>query len=74
LYHSLLHSQGRATAWKIIGQQVIVNHLEYHDSKNFNVNYDAWDGYQANRRRLFDTIQANKIDNVVFLSGDSHAN
>lgn len=35
---------------------------------------DAWDGYEANRRRVIDTINFNNIDNVIVISGDSHAN
>ena len=35
---------------------------------------DAWDGYRANRNRILDHIQQNKIDNTIILSGDSHAN
>lgn len=52
--------------------QIVVNHLNYGQA-DFPNNYDSWDGYQANRRRMFDTIRANKIDNVILLAGDSHA-
>jgi len=72
LYNNLIESKKRGATWKIVGQQIIVNHLEYGEA-DFPVDYDAWDGYEANRRRMFDTIRANKIDNVIFLSGDSHA-
>ncbi|PWN87274.1 hypothetical protein FA10DRAFT_297687 [Acaromyces ingoldii] len=72
LYHNLIHSQKRGATWKLIGQQIIVNHLNYGEA-DFPVDYDAWDGYEANRRRLFDTIRANDIQNVILLSGDSHA-
>jgi alkaline phosphatase D len=34
----------------------------------------AWDGYQANRRRLLQHIYDNSIDNVVAVTGDTHAN
>ena len=37
------------------------------------LNVDQWDGYPAARRRLFDTITDNGIDNVVVLTGDIHA-
>ncbi|KAK7977758.1 hypothetical protein PG988_005248 [Apiospora saccharicola] len=36
-------------------------------------NGDAWDGYQANRNRTFATLYDNKINNTIFLAGDSHA-
>ncbi|MCW2748953.1 MAG: hypothetical protein JWR83_63 [Aeromicrobium sp.] len=35
-------------------------------------NSDEWDGYTADRRRLLDHIADEKIDDVVFLSGDVH--
>jgi phosphodiesterase/alkaline phosphatase D-like protein len=35
---------------------------------------DAWDGYRASRTRVLDFIERSQIDNVVVLSGDSHAN
>ena len=40
----------------------------------FEVDVDAWDGYRANRNRVLDHIQNNKISNTLILSGDSHAN
>ncbi len=35
-------------------------------------NTDQWDGYTADRRRLFDAITANGVRNTVFLTGDIH--
>ncbi len=36
-------------------------------------NSDAWDGYIAERKRIFDIIENNNIDNVVVLTGDIHS-
>ena len=36
------------------------------------LNPDQWDGYNAERDRLFDHITGNGIDNVVVLTGDVH--
>lgn len=36
------------------------------------VNSDQWDGYPADRRRLFDAITASGRRDVVFLTGDIH--
>ncbi|UZJ56248.1 hypothetical protein CBS101457_005568 [Exobasidium rhododendri] len=72
LYHEMIKSQNRGATWKVIGQQIVVNHVNYGEA-DFEVDYDSWDGYNANRRRLFDTIRSNSIENVIFLSGDSHA-
>ncbi|WP_305093111.1 alkaline phosphatase [Prescottella sp. R16] len=35
-------------------------------------NTDQWDGYTADRRRLFDAITGNEVRNTVFLAGDIH--
>jgi alkaline phosphatase D len=37
------------------------------------LNYDAWDGYEANRNRTLATLYDNNINNNIFLAGDSHA-
>lgn len=71
-YKNLVQSQERGAIWKVVGQQIIVNHLHY-GQPTFEINYDAWDGYKANRRRMFNTIKENNIDNTIFLAGDSHA-
>ena len=38
------------------------------------MDYDAWDGYQANRNRTFQTLYEHNIGNNIMISGDSHAN
>lgn len=35
-------------------------------------NTDTWDGYPAERRRLLELIEDERVDDVVFLSGDVH--
>ncbi|MBF6057275.1 alkaline phosphatase D family protein [Thiomicrorhabdus heinhorstiae] len=35
-------------------------------------NTDQWDGYNANRQRIWDHISQHQIDNVVVLTGDIH--
>lgn len=37
------------------------------------MDYDAWDGYQANRNRTYNHLYENGISNNIFLAGDSHA-
>ncbi len=64
--------------WKIIGQQVMVSQFKVApgpDATGTSVyfNYDQWDGYQADRARLFDFISGNSISNVVVLTGDIHS-
>lgn len=41
--------------------------------EGFPYNTDQWDGYAAERRRLFDAIAAAGLDNCVFLTGDIHS-
>ena len=37
------------------------------------LDYDAWDGYQANRNRTLNFLQERNIGNNIVISGDSHA-
>lgn len=67
-YGQLRNASARGAQWKIVGQQIVFAHLEQVDD------VDAWDGYEYNRRRVIDTISENSIDNVIVISGDSHAN
>lgn len=64
--------------WKIIGQQVMVSQFKVAPgpdatSSSVYFNYDQWDGYQADRARLFNFIESNDIANVVVLTGDIHS-
>lgn len=55
--------------WKVIAQQVMVAPLQIF---GINLNSDQWDGYSYERKRLFDFINNNNIDNTVVLTGDIH--
>jgi alkaline phosphatase D len=74
-YKQLTSSQQRGAAWRIIGNQIIFSRmnesLALGDANP--LNYDQWDGYQANRNRTFKTLYDNKVGNNIFLAGDSHA-
>lgn len=56
-------------AWKLIGNQVMMAPIEVF---GLPVYTDMWDGYQFERRSLFDSIIENNIQNVVVLTGDFH--
>ncbi|KAI0341784.1 hypothetical protein BDW22DRAFT_1346074 [Trametopsis cervina] len=79
-YNTLSQSKERGAIWRVVGQQIVFTQLE--ESDGFDVvsiamgdlMFDAWDGYRANRNRVLDHIQSNKISNTLILSGDSHAN
>lgn len=57
------------TQWKIIAQQVMMAPLKLAGTP---VNNDQWDGYEADRQRIFDHILNNNIEDVVVLTGDIH--
>ena len=60
-----------STQWKIIGNQVIFSYLNY-GRPDFNINLDSWDGYPVERQRIADHIVSNNINDVVFITGDTH--
>ena len=74
--------------WRIVGQQVMVMPWNAGGLPDFDddlpdfpslirsggnaLNADAWDGYVAERERLYAHLEDNAIDNVVVLTGDVH--
>jgi alkaline phosphatase D len=67
----LKNSTGR---WKIIGNQVIFSYLDQSAvSPKSPLNLDSWDGYPLEQKRIANFIQKNKIQNLIFLAGDTHA-
>lgn len=58
--------------WKVIGNQVIFSYLNW-GHKTFNINLDSWDGYPVERDSIKSLIINNNIDNVVFVTGDTHS-
>ncbi|KAJ4339925.1 hypothetical protein N0V87_002863 [Didymella glomerata] len=74
-YRSLSESAERGATWRVIGSQIVfsrVNQSAAYGNAN-PVNYDAWDGYQANKNRTLNHLYSNNINNNIFLAGDSHA-
>jgi len=63
------------TTWKVIGNQVLFSDLDITGMYKSGMpkNLDAWDGYPAEKKRLEQFILQNKINNIVFVSGDTHA-
>ncbi len=57
------------TVWNVIGQQVVMTDLTLDGAV---LNYDQWDGYPANRERIFAQLEAAAVPNVVVLTGDIH--
>jgi alkaline phosphatase D len=63
--------------WKVIAQQCMVGQMVIMAGQDGEPNRpfftDAWDGYEAPRRRLLGHLRDNAIANVVVLTGDIHS-
>ncbi|KAL9130421.1 MAG: hypothetical protein Q9217_001388 [Psora testacea] len=72
-YSQLINSKA---TWRVIGSQTVFSRLNesiaYGNEDPFD--FDAWDGYQANRNRTFRTLYQHNIGNNIVIAGDSHAN
>ena len=53
--------------WKIVINEVAIAEL-------FGLPYDRWEGYSAERTEILDFLRDSGVKNVVFLTGDLHAN
>ncbi|MDI9918661.1 alkaline phosphatase D family protein [Rhodococcus sp. IEGM 1379] len=76
------------TQWKIVGNPVMITPCVFPPLEpattaaltelvgipqgGYPYNTDQWDGYTADRNRLFDAITSNNVDNTVFITGDIH--
>jgi len=63
---------GSRSRWILVGNQVIFSRL-YVDPDQKTLNMDAWDGYPAEQQRLARMMRINQFDNLIFLTGDTHA-
>lgn len=57
--------------WKLIGNQVIYSYLDW-GYDGFRLNMDGWDGYPVEQEKLATVIRDNALENVMFLTGDTH--
>lgn len=55
--------------WKVLGNQVMMAPLKAFGQV---LNQDQWDGYPAERKKLWDTIMQYNVSNFVVLTGDIH--
>jgi alkaline phosphatase D len=55
--------------WVVLGQQVMMAPLQ---AFGVVLNTDQWDGYPAQRRRLYDFFEDEQVRNAVVLTGDIH--
>ena len=75
-YDSLSQSASRGATWRIIGSQIVFSRINesisYGEDSPFD--YDAWDGYLANKNRTLHHLYSNNITNNIVIAGDSHLN
>jgi alkaline phosphatase D len=66
--------QNSKTKWKVIGNQVMFSDII--QPPNFRKsprNLDSWDGFPAEKMRLINFIQSTSLNNLIFVTGDTHA-
>jgi alkaline phosphatase D len=70
-YSWLTNALSNSTSqWKVLGQQVMMAPLQVF---GVGFNGDQWDGYPAERTRVYNHILTNNISNMVVLTGDIHS-
>ncbi len=68
------HMKNSKSTWKIIGNQVMFSDVFLKKVyPKMPRNLDAWDGYPAEKKNIRDFIVQNKIRDLVFVTGDTHA-
>ncbi|KAL2132391.1 hypothetical protein VTI74DRAFT_3868 [Chaetomium olivicolor] len=72
-YDQLTASSERGARWRIVGNQVVFSRMTLGILGSKPFNRDQWDGYLANRDRVYQHLADHSINNTVMLSGDSHA-
>ena len=71
MFDQLRASQRAGTSWTLLGQQVMFSSITLPGTRPTNT--DQWDGYPAQRDRVLDFIERERIRNLVILSGDAHS-
>jgi alkaline phosphatase D len=66
---------GTDAHWKLWGNEILTSPLQAVKARQltFELNYDAWDGYQAERRFIMGRVARRDLDNFVTLTGDMHS-
>jgi alkaline phosphatase D len=71
MFDQIRASQRANTPWTLLGQQVLFAPVTLPGTRVGNT--DAWDGYQAQRDRVLDFIEREKMRSLVILTGDAHS-
>lgn len=71
-------SHEKGTKWRLLMNQVIfgsINHTATSTNPTapnvFDVNYDAWDGYQGQRQRILNKAYDDEWQNTVVFTGNA---
>ncbi|MBN8203279.1 alkaline phosphatase D family protein [Bacillus sp. NTK034] len=59
--------------WNVLAQQTMMAQYDYDPGEGISVNHDQWDGYSADRDRLFEFIKKRRPSNPIVLGGDWHS-
>lgn len=80
----LFEAKQQGSVWTVLGQQVMFGQLNILEAPQValfdqkllgnlvSINMDQWDGYVAERNRVFNFIKDIGIENLVVLTGDIH--
>jgi alkaline phosphatase D len=60
--------------WTVVGQQSLFGRRDARPGPGELLWNDGWDGYDASRTRLTESLQRHRVGNAVFLGGDVHEN
>ncbi|MEZ5560069.1 MAG: alkaline phosphatase D family protein [Pseudomonadales bacterium] len=71
LAEQLRRSSREGSGWRLLGQQLMFGQLV--DDEGVLLNTDQWDGYPASRDTVLDQLAAERIDDLVVLTGDIHS-
>jgi alkaline phosphatase D len=65
---------GTDAHWKVWGNEILTVPLKatHLGGLTYELNYDAWDGYEGERQFLMGRIARAELDNLVTLTGDMH--
>ena len=72
----LIDGMAESTAtWSVWGNEVLQSAWKYAnaDEASLYLNYDAWDGYEHERRLIMGELDRRNVDNLVTLTGDMHS-
>ena len=71
MFDQLRASQRAGTSWTLLGQQTMFSSITLPGTRPTNT--DQWDGYPAQRDRVLDFVERERIRNLVILAGDAHS-